>query len=87
MRCWGILRSPEIVINVERIAELEAAKGDGNAASSEITKQNLIIALKNLIEVWSFLYPTEQQKIAKMFMDEVVVGDEGDQDTDGSGGG
>jgi hypothetical protein len=83
-----ILRSPEIVMNVEKIAENEATKHGGNAVheekhngitttSPEITKQNLIIALKNLTEVWSYLYLTEQQKIVKMLMDEVVVGDEG----------
>ncbi|MDR3179823.1 MAG: zinc ribbon domain-containing protein, partial [Holosporaceae bacterium] len=91
----GILRSPEIVINVEKIAEKEAAKHnlntkhsgnaihDGNAkngslaTSPEITKQNLILALKNLTEVWCFLYPTEQQKVVSVLMDEVVVGDDG----------
>jgi hypothetical protein len=73
----GILKSPEIVINVERIAEREADKREGKAISPEITKQNLIMALKNLTEVWSFLYPTEQQKIVSMLTDEVIVGDDG----------
>ncbi|MDR0677898.1 MAG: zinc ribbon domain-containing protein [Holosporaceae bacterium] len=73
----GILRSPEVVINVERIAERETAKGGKTATNPEITKQNLILALKNLTEVWSYLYPTEQQKIVGMLTDEVVVGDDG----------
>lgn len=45
-------------------------------ASPEITKQNLIMALKNLTDVWSYLYPTEQQKIVSMLTDEVVIGDD-----------
>jgi hypothetical protein len=84
----GILRSPEIVINVEGIVEREAGKHGGSAdheekhnsvtaASPEITKQNLIMAIKNLTEVWSFLYPTEQQKIVQMLMGEVIIGDDG----------
>jgi hypothetical protein len=73
----GILRSPEIVINVEKIAENEAAKHGQNPVFPVITKQNLILALKNLTDVWSSLYPTEQQKVVSMLMDEVVVGDEG----------
>ncbi|MDR0580644.1 MAG: zinc ribbon domain-containing protein [Holosporaceae bacterium] len=84
----GILRSPEIIINIERIVEKEANKRgervnhDGKhnsvtAASPEITKQNLILALKNLTEVWSFLYPTEQQKVVSILIDEIVVGDDG----------
>jgi hypothetical protein len=72
-----ILRSPEIVMNVERIVEVEAAKHSGNTASPEITKQNLIMALKNLTEIWSYLYPTEQQKIVKTLMDEIIIGDDG----------
>jgi hypothetical protein len=33
--------------------------------------------LKNLADVWAYLYPTEQQKIISMLTDEVVVGDDG----------
>jgi hypothetical protein len=83
-----ILRSPEIVLHIEKIAENKANRHGGNAvhernhngitaASPEITKQNLILALKNLTEVWSFLYPTEQQKVVSMLTDEVIVGDDG----------
>jgi hypothetical protein len=73
----GILRSPEIVLNVEKIAENKADKYGGNAPGPEITKQNLIMALKNLTEVWTFLYPTEQQKVVSMLTDEVTMGDDG----------
>ena len=55
----GILRSQEIIMNVEKITEREADKYGRNAATPEITKQNLIMVLKNLTDIWSFLYPTE----------------------------
>lgn len=35
------------------------------------------MALRNLTEVWTYLYPTEQQKIVSMLADEVVVEDDG----------
>ncbi len=61
------IRSPEILTNINRLAEEHAA----------ISKQNLIMALKNFTDVWAFLCPTEQQKIVSMLTDEVLVGDEG----------
>jgi hypothetical protein len=82
----GILRSLEIVMNVERIAEREAKPGENadhegkhnaiTVAGPETTKQNLILALKNLTEVWAFLYSTEQQKVVPMLTDKVVIGDD-----------
>ena len=45
--------------------------------NSEIMKENVISALKNLTEVWNFLYPTEQHKIAKLLLDEVMLADAG----------
>lgn len=61
------IRSPEILTNITQLADEHA----------EISKQNIILALKNLNEVWAYLYPTEQQKIVSMLTDEVIVGDEG----------
>lgn len=61
------VRSPEILTNIAHISDEHA----------EISRQNLILALKNLNEVWAYLYPTEQQKIVSMLTDKVVVGDEG----------
>lgn len=60
------IRSPEILTNITRLADEHA----------EILKQNLIMALKDLTDVWAHLYPTEQQKVVSMLTDEVVVGDE-----------
>lgn len=62
-----VIRSPEILTNINRLANEHA----------EISKQNLIMALKNLNEVWAYLYPNEQQKVMSMLADEVVVGDNG----------
>lgn len=61
------IRSPEILTNINRLADEHA----------EISKQNLVMALKNLTDVWHYLYPTEQQKIVSMLTDEVIVGDDG----------
>jgi DNA invertase Pin-like site-specific DNA recombinase len=68
-----ILRSPEIAINLDKLVS-ERRNKDGTA---EISRQNLIMALKNLTDVWSFLYPMEQSKVVRMLVDEVVLGDEG----------
>lgn len=70
----NILRSPEIIMNIEKIAEQESK---ANGSNEHISKQNLVLALKNLTDVWSYLYPTEQQKVVSMLTDEVTVGDEG----------
>jgi hypothetical protein len=61
-----ILRGPEIISTVNRIAD----------ERSEISRQNLVLALKNLAEVWTFLYPTEQHKVG-MLVEEALIGDEG----------
>lgn len=62
------IRSPEVLTNITRLTDEHA----------EISKQNLIMALKNLSDVWAYLYPTEQQqKIVSMLTDTVVVGNDG----------
>lgn len=61
------IRSPEIWTGINRLAD----------EHDEISKQNLVMALKNLNDVWAYLYPTEQQKIVGMLPDEVIVGDDG----------
>lgn len=55
------IRSPEILTNITRLADEHA----------EISKQNLVMALKNLNDVWACLYPTEQQKIVSVLTEEV----------------
>ena len=63
-----ILQAPEITININKMIE---------TGNSEIMKENVISALKNLTEVWNFLYPTEQHKIAKLLLEEVMLADAG----------
>ena len=60
-------------MNINRIIEADA----GKTASPEILKENIVSALNNLTEVWCFLYPSEQQKVSKMLLDEVTLADNG----------
>jgi hypothetical protein len=62
-----IIELPENVSTVNRIAN----------EHSEISRQNLVLALENLTEAWSFLYPTKQHKIVGMLVDEGIIGDDG----------
>ncbi len=68
---FKILSSPEVIMNINRIIESD------KASSPEILKENIVSALNNLTEVWSFLYPSEQQKVSKMLLDEVSLADNG----------
>ena len=58
-------------MNINRIIESD------KASSPEILKENIVSALNNLTEIWSFLYPSEQQKVSKMLLDEVSLADNG----------
>jgi hypothetical protein len=69
-----ILRGPEIIANINKIANERSGINGSNTAQ---TKQNLVLALKNLAEIWTFLYPTEQHKVVSMLVEEVAIGDNG----------
>ncbi len=58
-----ILKSPEILVHIDKLAE----------ENKEITQKELLVALKNLNEVWSYLYPAEQSKIVKLLVDSVSI--------------
>lgn len=66
---FKILRSPEVLLEINKLVE--------NEQNSDVLKANMISAINNLIEVWGFLYPTEQYKISKIIMDVVTISDEG----------
>ncbi len=66
-----ILRSPEIVMNINKLAEKDIT------VSQDVLRENLTSALNNLTEVWTYLYPIEQQKICKMLIDVVTISDSG----------
>ena len=48
-----ILRSPEIVMNINKLAEKDIT------VSQDVLRENLTSALNNLTEVWTYLYPIE----------------------------
>ncbi len=62
-----IIRSPEVVANINRLAE----------KTKEVSKSDLMLALKNLNEVWDYLYQAEQRKIVKMLLGSVELKDRG----------
>ena len=62
-----ILRSPEIIMNLNKLV----------AENRTLNKENLLSALNNLTEVWTYLYPMEQQKICKMLVNEISISDSG----------
>ena len=66
-----ILRSPEIIMNINKLVEKDTT------ISQNILRENLTSALNNLTEVWTYLYPIEQQKICKMLIDVVTISDSG----------
>jgi len=43
----------------------------------DISKSDLMLALKNLNDVWKYLYPAEQRKIANMLINRVEIHTDG----------
>ena len=39
----------------------------------DISKSDLMLALKNLNDVWKYLYPAEQRKVANMLINQVEI--------------
>lgn len=66
---FKILRSPEVMLEINKLIENEKDK--------DFIKANMISAVNNLAEVWNFLYPAEQYKIAKILIEIVTISDEG----------
>lgn len=62
-----ILRSPEILIHVNKLAE----------ENSEINREDVLVAVKNLHEAWAFLYPNEQRKILDILVGSIQIKDGG----------
>ena len=62
-----IIRSPEVVANINRLAE----------KTKEVSKNDLMLALKNLTEVWDYLYQAEQKKIVKILLGSVELKERG----------
>lgn len=62
-----ILKSPEVLMNLNRLAE----------EKQEISKSDLMAALKNLNEAWNYLYAAEQRKIVRMLVNSVEIQENG----------
>lgn len=68
---FRVLRTPEVVIDLNSLIE----KDQKEEPERKAFKNNVIAALKNLTEVWNYLYPAEHFKIAQMLIDEVSISD------------
>ena len=62
-----ILRSPEILVHINKLAE----------ESKEISHEEVLDALKNLNDVWGYLYQAEQRKIVKQLVNSVQIQNSG----------
>jgi DNA invertase Pin-like site-specific DNA recombinase len=62
-----VIKSPEVVINLNRLAEQR----------KDLRKDDLMLALKNLNEAWSYLYQAEQAKIVKILVERVEIKEKG----------
>ena len=62
-----ILKSPEVIMSLNKLAETQ----------KEITKTELMNAIKNLNEVWDYLYKAEQRKIINMLVKRIIVQNNG----------
>ena len=62
-----ILKSPEVVMSLNRLAERQ----------KDVSKADLMTAIKNLNEVWSYLYQAEQRKIVCMLVNRVEMHENG----------
>ena len=62
-----IFKSPEIIAHIDRLA----------ASDKDIGREELLTSLKNLNDVWDYLYQAEQRKIAQMLINSVMIQDNG----------
>ena len=62
-----ILKSPEVVMGLNRLAERR----------NDVAKADLMTAIKNLNDVWGYLYQAEQRKIIHMLINKIVMQENG----------
>ena len=62
-----ILRSSEILVYIDKLAR----------ENEEISHAEVINALKNLSDVWGYLYQAEQRKIVKKLVNSVQIQNSG----------
>ena len=58
---------PEVVMSLNRLAERR----------KDVSKADLMTAIKNLNDVWNFLYQAEQRKIIHMLINKIVIQENG----------
>jgi hypothetical protein len=71
-----ILKSPEVVMKINKLAEQEAARQE-TAGEPKIEKTELFDAVKNLRESWDYLHMSEKRKILMLIVKSVNVLDDG----------
>ena len=62
-----ILKSPEVVMGLNHLAERR----------KDVSKTDLMTAIKNLNDVWGYLYQAEQRKIIHMLVNKIVMQENG----------
>ena len=71
----GVFRSPDVVARTLRAVEAEAAwDGDSGPAPTEA---EVIAALRHIDPLWESLFPAEQERIARLLVEQVVVNPDG----------
>jgi DNA invertase Pin-like site-specific DNA recombinase len=71
----GVFRSPDVVARTLRAVEAEAAWGpETGPAPSEA---EVVAALRNIDPLWDSLFPAEQERIARLLVEQVVVNPDG----------
>ncbi len=71
----GVFRSPDVVARTMRAVEVEASWGtEGGPAPTEA---EVITALRQIDPLWENLFPAEQERIARLLLEEVIVNPNG----------
>lgn len=61
------MKSPEILVHIDKLVE----------ENKEVSHKDVVDALKNLNDVWGYLYQAEQRKIVKLLVNSVQIQNNG----------
>lgn len=61
------MKSSEILVHINKLTD----------ENKEVIREEIITAVKNLNEVWSYLYQAEQRKIVKLLINSARIRDKG----------
>jgi len=75
----AVFRSPEMVAQTYMAATRLNADGDDESACEmpPLTEREVADALANLDPVWDELFPVERQRIVKLLVEQVTIGEDG----------